>query len=144
MRRGGLAFALMLLAGDAGAQQVTSAPGGVLRWLDKTTGETADIELSRGQAAVSGRLTIQLDDCRYPTADPSSDAYAHLTILEQGRDAPVFSGWMLASSPALSALEHPRYDVWVLRCATPDQPHLQEEPPSEPSEDDDTEAPQEG
>ena len=29
---------------------------------------------------------------------------------------PVFSGWMFASSPALSALEHAVYDVWVLDC----------------------------
>ena len=28
----------------------------------------------------------------------------------------LFSGWMFASSPALSALEHPVYDVWVIDC----------------------------
>ncbi|MEZ5895625.1 MAG: DUF2155 domain-containing protein [Parvularculaceae bacterium] len=33
-------------------------------------------------------------------------------------DDMVFSGWMFASSPALSALEHPVYDVWVIDCAT--------------------------
>ena len=27
-----------------------------------------------------------------------------------------FTGWMFASSPALNALEHPVYDVWVLDC----------------------------
>ncbi len=30
----------------------------------------------------------------------------------------IFSGWMFASSPALSALQHPVYDVWVIDCAT--------------------------
>jgi hypothetical protein len=30
----------------------------------------------------------------------------------------VFSGWMIADSPALSALDHARYDVWILRCLT--------------------------
>ena len=30
----------------------------------------------------------------------------------------IFSGWMFASSPALSALEHPIYDVWVIDCST--------------------------
>ena len=29
---------------------------------------------------------------------------------------PLFSGWMFASSPALNALEHPVYDVWVIDC----------------------------
>lgn len=136
------ALALMLAAAPAMAQEVTSAPGGILRWLDKVTGETADIELADGQSALSGRLTIQLDECRYPTANPASDAFAHLTVMEEGQGAPAFSGWMVASSPALSALEHPRYDVWVLRCLTPDQPELEVTPP--PATDEDFEAPQEG
>ena len=29
----------------------------------------------------------------------------------------VFSGWMFASSPAVSSLEHPVYDVTLLACA---------------------------
>lgn len=33
-------------------------------------------------------------------------------------DAPLklFSGWMLATKPAVSALDHPVYDVWVIDC----------------------------
>lgn len=30
----------------------------------------------------------------------------------------IFRGWMFASSPALNALEHPVYDVWVIDCRT--------------------------
>jgi hypothetical protein len=33
-----------------------------------------------------------------------------------GPDGLLFSGWMFASSPGLSALEHPTYDVWVISC----------------------------
>ena len=115
-----LAVGVALLAGPACAQDVAQAPGGILRWLDKVSGETADIELSRGQSAVSGRLTIQLDDCRYPVDAPASDAFAHLTITDSSTAGAVFAGWMVASSPALSALDHPRYDVWVLRCIIPE------------------------
>ncbi|MDZ7909795.1 MAG: hypothetical protein U5N10_17335 [Gemmobacter sp.] len=43
-----LALALALLAGPVAAQDVTSSVGGTLRWLDKMTGETADIELAEG------------------------------------------------------------------------------------------------
>lgn len=114
------AVLLALLAGPAAAQGYSDAEGGILRWLDKLTGEVADIELVRGQEAVSGRLTIRLDSCRYPTDNPASDAEAHLTIKDSGVAAPVFEGWMVASSPALSALDHPRYDVWVLRCSLPE------------------------
>ena len=28
----------------------------------------------------------------------------------------VFSGWMFSSSPALAALDHPVFDIWVIRC----------------------------
>ena len=129
MIRAGLILAV--LASPATAQQVAGAEGAVLRWLDKTTGETADIELSRGQMAQSGRLTILMDECRYPVDNPASNAFAHLTITESGRDGAVFSGWMVAASPALSALEHPRYDVWVLRCLTPDAPQIDVQPAPE-------------
>lgn len=111
---------LALLAGPAAAQSFSESDAGILRWLDKLTGETADIELVLGQEAVSGRLSIRLDACRYPADNPASDAQAHLTIRDAGVDVPVFEGWMVASSPALSALDHPRYDVWVLRCAYPE------------------------
>lgn len=111
-----------LIAPAPAAAQTTSAEAGVLRWLDKLTGESADLELSRGQTATWGRLTVLLDDCRYPADNPASDAFAHLTIRDSSSDSTVFSGWMIASSPALSALDHPRYDVWVLACVYPEAP----------------------
>lgn len=109
---------LGLLAFPVQAQDMASAPGAALRVLDKVSGALTDLDLSRGEARTTGRLTVQLDECRYPIDDPASDAEAHLTILDSVQAAPVFAGWMVASSPALSAMDHPRYDVWVLRCDT--------------------------
>jgi len=57
-------------------------------------------------------------DCRYPAGNPSGNAYAALEVSEAGKAGTLFSGWMIASAPALSALEHSRYDVWVIRCTT--------------------------
>ena len=105
-------------ATSAMGESAVIAKGGVVRWLDKVSGETGDIELSRGQSAQNGRLTIQLDDCRYPSDDSPTEAYAHLTILDKLMDKPAFTGWMIASSPALSAMDHSRFDVWILRCLT--------------------------
>jgi len=126
-----LALVVALAATGAGAQEFTEATGGTLRWLDKLTGDTGDTELARGQTAIAGRLTIALDSCRYPTDNPASDATAHLTIKDSELPDAAFSGWMLASSPALSALDHPRYDVWVLRCVLPEgaTPEVQETMP---------------
>ena len=64
---------------------------------------------------IYGRIVIHVRECRYPSDDPASDAFAYVEILDQQGNA-LFAGWMIASAPALSALEHPRYDVWVLRC----------------------------
>lgn len=107
-----------LAATAAQSETAVSAKGGVVRWLDKVSGETGDIELSRGQSAQNGRLTILLEECRYPTDDSPTEAYAHLIIMDKLMDKPAFAGWMMASSPALSAMDHSRYDVWILRCLT--------------------------
>lgn len=109
-------LALCLSAMPAAAEEVASAPGAVLRGLDKVSGATTDMEIRSGQSVPFGRLTVAVSDCRYPVGDPSSNAYAHVTITLDSGGKPVFDGWMIASSPALSALDHPRYDVWVLRC----------------------------
>lgn len=98
---------------------VTAAPGAVLHALDKLSGEVRDMTLTAGQTAEFGRITVRLAECRYPVDNPAGDAFAHVVVMRTGADAPQFDGWMIASSPALSALDDPRYDVWVSRCTTP-------------------------
>lgn len=108
-------------AGLAVAQEnvaVEIGTGVVLRGLDKVNASVTDIELQSGQSTEYGRLTVRLGECRYPEGDAAGDAFAFLTITDTVSGDEVFSGWMVASSPALNALEHPRYDVWVLRCKT--------------------------
>lgn len=135
MRLAGLVIAALLLPLAAAAQSdgvqltiepnanldegptVVTAPGAHLRILDKTVGRSSDLAIDVGQTVVLGRIAVRLTECRYPEDTPASEAYAHLDIADlEGQ--PLFDGWMIASSPALSALEHPRYDVWVLRCST--------------------------
>ncbi|MGR3503366.1 DUF2155 domain-containing protein [Pseudaestuariivita sp.] len=119
------AFALLtsllasLAALPAGAQVATSNGDGViLRALDKVTGRVRDMQLGNGQVQTLGRIAIQLRECRYPQGNRSGDAFAFLTVREEGEEQDVFSGWMIASSPALNPMDHARYDVWVLRCTT--------------------------
>ncbi|MEM1388528.1 MAG: DUF2155 domain-containing protein [Pseudomonadota bacterium] len=95
-----------------------TSTGAVIRGLDKLSGELVDFDMAQGQIAEFGRLQVEMGECRYPEDNPSGDAFAHITIRQAGEDAPVFAGWMVASSPALNALDHPRYDFWVLRCRT--------------------------
>nr|WP_253913295.1 DUF2155 domain-containing protein [Pseudoruegeria sp. HB172150] len=95
----------------------TKAPqGAVLRGLDKLTGSVEDMTLAPGESGGFGRLQVTLGECRYPEDNPSGDAYAYVVIRMSGEEVPAFEGWMIASSPALNAMDDPRYDVWVLRC----------------------------
>ena len=100
------------------AETAASAPGGVVRVLDKISGQVTDLTLPAGETGAVGSLAVTLLDCRYPVANPAGDAFALLSIRYRGPD-PVFLGWMIASAPAVSAMDHPRYDVWALRCSTP-------------------------
>ena len=98
--------------------EVANASAGILRALDKLTGQVTDLTLGVNETVPFGRITITLSECRYPTANPSGDAFVHITVDETGKDQPVFGGWVVASSPALYAMDHARYDVWALRCIT--------------------------
>lgn len=117
LRGGILAAAFAAVMAPAGlAQQVSNAPGAVLRGLDKVSGSTADIALAVGDSAVFGRLSITLAECRYPSDNPAGNAFAWISIREDGAASAIFEGWMIADSPALNALDHARYDIWLLRC----------------------------
>ncbi len=121
------ALFLIVLATPALAETAT-ASGAVLRMLDKLSGATEDITMANGTTLERGAITIRMDECRYPSDDPSSDAFVHLTVADMRSQRLAFEGWMIASSPALSAMDHPRYDVWVLNC---DVPGLAESAPAE-------------
>ncbi len=103
---------------EAVMQEVTAGTGGELRVLDKLTGAVTDLSLGQGQTATLGFLAVTLKECRYPVENPSGDAFAAISVIETRANTPLFSGWMLASAPALNAMDHPRYDVWALRCIT--------------------------
>lgn len=112
------ALLALCLALPAAAQQATTGQGGTLRVLDKITGRTQDIEFTNGQTKTVGLLAITMSECRYPSGNQSGDAYTLLTIVYNNAADPVFRGWMIASAPALNAMDHPRYDVWALRCSS--------------------------
>jgi len=111
-------IAALFVAQTASAEVVASAGAGKVRVLDKITGVVTDLTIAVGETADVGHLSIQLGDCRYPVDNPSGNAYGELTILYRDAPTPVFQGWMIAAAPALNALDHPRYDVWMLRCIT--------------------------
>ncbi len=115
---GGLAALLLLTPAKAQDVRTVNGTGAELRVLDKINGETADLRIAAGGGDRIWRLQVELGECRYPEGNPAGDAFAFVTLRLEGQVEPVFRGWMIASAPALNALDHPRYDVWVIRCTT--------------------------
>lgn len=97
-------------------------PGARLRGLDKMTGRTTTVDIAAGGEEMVDRLRVRLEACRAPDDNAQHGTMAFVEIWDTKQDAPdpVFSGWMFAESPALSAMDHPRYDLWVISCTTSD------------------------
>jgi hypothetical protein len=94
----------------------------VLQALDKVTARVTLLEAKLGDTVRTGTLEIIARACDKRPPEEAPESAAFLDIWEQRPGEPVhgvFRGWMFASSPALSAMEHPVYDVWVLDCKNP-------------------------
>ncbi len=101
-----------------------------LQTLDKVTARTATMTVKVGDTVAIGPLFVQVKTCQQAAPLETPDSAAFLQVWEaKPKDAPavtankdnspsqwVFSGWMFGSSPALSAMDHPIYDIWVLNC----------------------------
>ncbi len=93
----------------------------VLRGLDKMTGKASEIVAPINKPVPFATLTINVRTCYStpPTEPPETTAYVEVTDKRPGQDPKkVFAGWMFASTPSISAVEHPLYDVWVITCKT--------------------------
>jgi hypothetical protein len=117
-----LAFALLafvLGASTAVAADMIAEPIAVLQGLDKITARVSRFEAPVGQQVRFGTLSIVVRDCQKSAPEDRPENAAFIQIYENrpGEERKrLFSGWMFSSSPALSALEHPVYDVNLLAC----------------------------
>lgn len=115
------AFVLAGVTATASAAPSIERPAVRLQALDKVTARVSVIAINIGQEATFGTLAIRPRACLEtpPTEPPEAAAFLEIraTDREEAQDDMAFSGWMFASNPAISALEHPVYDVWVIGCA---------------------------
>ncbi|MFN4185935.1 MAG: DUF2155 domain-containing protein [Hyphomonas sp.] len=132
---------VVVVALTASASTMAQRNQATLRALDKITGRSTDIVVKVGEPVVYGSLRVELKTCYQapPEEVPESAAFLRIASTQPvavetmeaavaAKDVPpsatenpiLFSGWMYASSPGLNALEHPVYDIWVIRCTAPD------------------------
>lgn len=89
----------------------------VIGALDKVTARTSEITLKVGETVKIGTLIVRALRAWVSNPEEQPEAKVFFEITEQKERGPlenVFKGWMFASNPAVSALEHPVYDVWVI------------------------------
>jgi hypothetical protein len=111
---------LAIMLSTAAAAETISEPVALLQGLDKITARVSKFDAAVGTPVHFGTLSIRVRDCEKnpPEEAPESAAFLEIDEMRPGDDTArrLFSGWMFASSPALSALEHPVYDVNLLDC----------------------------
>lgn len=112
------ASALVLMIPAASRAADISMSQVVLQGLDKVTGRLSTMTVNAGEKTQFGALDIYARVCyaHPPEEVPENAAFLEIVEKKPAGEAKVFSGWMFSSSPALSAMEHPVYDVWVLSC----------------------------
>jgi hypothetical protein len=92
----------------------------VLNGLDKVNARITHIEVKVGERVRFGSLDIIVRRCQRSGAEAGAEravfAEIYDTDLTTKRQRLVFSGWMFAAHPAVAALDHPVYDVWIKDC----------------------------
>jgi hypothetical protein len=94
-------------------------PTAVFSGLDKITGRIISFEVGVGETVQFGSLQLTPRMCysRPSSETPQTDAFIEVDEITFSNEYKrVFSGWVFASSPGLSAIEHPVYDLWLTEC----------------------------
>ena len=120
MKRLALIVSVLVL----GAAAPAFAESAVVRGLDKITGHARDYTLPIGRATRIGSLEVIARSCAKSAPEDTPevtifvDVFDHPPAAENAEAArvDVFHGWLFASSPGLSAIEHPYYDFWAVDC----------------------------
>jgi len=115
--------ALVFAAGEASSNQGDWRNGerARLQTLDKITARISTIDVPIGVTTRFGTLELYVHACNFrpPDQPPDHAALIEIRSVDYGgkvTEMPIFMGWMFASSPAISGLEHPVYDITVLSC----------------------------
>ena len=97
----------------------------IVEAIDKITARSMRFEVEVGGRPVrfEKNLIISARACEVSAGDEQvADAIAYLDVslqprgVMQGEQRQIFRGWMFASSPAVSTLQHPLYDAWIVGC----------------------------
>ena len=113
---------LLLLAAvcSSSAQAETIAnPVATFSGLDKVTARVTTFDVYIDETVQFGALQITPRACY---TRPTTEVQRTSVFIEvdqvslKGTMTRIFTGWMFADSPALNAIDHPVYDIWLVDC----------------------------
>ncbi len=108
----------LLWTASAGAYEIQTNTA-KMQAMDKITGRVSVIEVPVNGEVKFGSFSIVVRACKKTPPEETPENYAFVDVADTGKDGKpynIFKGWMMSSSPALNAVEHPIYDVWLLQC----------------------------
>ena len=118
-----VSVALAIFAVPAHADRI-STPIAEFTGLDKITGRIISFDVYMDETVQFGSLLVTPRVCymRTPEEPPQTSAFVEvqeIVAVGEGQEVrTIFSRWMFAESPAIGAIEHPVYDVWLTSCKT--------------------------
>ncbi|SMQ65070.1 hypothetical protein SAMN06295905_1132 [Devosia lucknowensis] len=102
--------------------QPIANPVATFAGLDKITGRITRFDVYIDETVLFGALEITPRACyERPSNDTLQRTSAFLEVDQlslDGTNERIFTGWMFADSPALNAVDHAVYDVWLIECKT--------------------------
>jgi hypothetical protein len=121
MLAAGCVLGAMVFATTARAERIENQTA-VFAALDKVTASISPLNAALNSTQTFGALKVTARACytREPTEPPKTSAFVEVDeVMLDGSTRRIFSGWMFAESPALNAVEHPVFDIWLTDCADP-------------------------
>jgi hypothetical protein len=115
------ALAVLVLGAVPGLAAPLANPIATFAGLDKITGRITQFDVYIDETVLFGALEITPRACYSRPPDEVQRTSAFLEVEQrslQGNSKRIFTGWMFADSPALNALDHAVYDVWLIECKT--------------------------
>ncbi len=116
---GGLGFVLALASASPTLADTIANPVAAFSGLDKITGRITQFDVYIDETVQFGALQITPRACytRPPTEAQRTSVFVEVDQVSlKGQVTRVFTGWMFADSPALNAIDHAVYDIWLMDC----------------------------
>jgi hypothetical protein len=116
-----VAAAVLVSVSPAMAQPVAN-PVATFAGLDKITGRITRFDVYIDETVLFGALEMTPRACYdRPASDTLQRSSVFLEVDQRSLDGSaerIFTGWMFADAPALNAVDHAVYDVWLIECKT--------------------------